>query len=128
MRTVPSISIGVLFHLVLAPAAIAAPFAYVPNSGTGSVSVINTSSDAVIATVPVASFVQGAAVTPDGLRVYISTIAQQKIFVLDALSNTISANISLTSPIPPVDVAISPDGSRAYATTTGVSVIDTASN
>jgi YVTN family beta-propeller protein len=49
-----------------APAARAAPFAYVANYGSNSVSVIDTASNTVTATVPLESNPNGVAVNPAG--------------------------------------------------------------
>jgi DNA-binding beta-propeller fold protein YncE len=61
---------------LMARPAEAAPFAYVANSGFNTVSVINTATNTVVATIPVffntenAAF--GVAVTPDGTRAYVT--------------------------------------------------------
>ena len=70
-----------LFAIVLATGlalaacpAEAAPFAYVANNGypgIGTVSVIDTANNTVVATVPVGLQPQQLAVTPDGTHVYV---------------------------------------------------------
>src|SRR5207253_10160689 len=50
----------------------AAPFAYVPNERSGTVSVIDTASDQVVATVKTGGKPRGIAATPDGRRLYVS--------------------------------------------------------
>ena len=69
-----------LFAIVLATGlafaacpAEATPFAYVANSGDGTVSVIDTATNTVVATVTVANF-GGVAVTPDGTHVYVMAL------------------------------------------------------
>ena len=53
-----------LLVTVAAVAAEAAPFAYVTNSGSNNVSVIDTATNTVVATVPVGENPWGVAVTP----------------------------------------------------------------
>jgi len=105
----------------------AAPFAYVANSDSGTVSVIDTATNppSVVATVtlliggPVA-----VAVTPDGKHVYVTTSAG--VSVIDTATNTVEP---ATIPVAGGGIAIGPDGKHAYVTTiAGVSVIDTATN
>ena len=52
----------------------AAPFAYVPNFDSNNVSVIDTATNAVVATVPVEGSPNGIAVTPDGKPVKVGTV------------------------------------------------------
>ena len=62
-----------LFTLViLVSIAGAAPFAYIPNSGSNTVSVIDTATHKVTATVPVGIEPSGVAISPDGSKVYVS--------------------------------------------------------
>ena len=60
------------------PAA-AAPFAYVTNIGSNNVSVIDTASNTVVATVPVGFNPRGADVTPDGARVYVTNAGDNTV-------------------------------------------------
>src|SRR3989304_4607171 len=68
----------VILYLVLSvyqmpgAAAHAAPFAYVTNAGSGSVSVINTATNKVITTIPVGLTPEQVAVTPNGLFAYVA--------------------------------------------------------
>ncbi|MGH6795069.1 MAG: YncE family protein [Methylocella sp.] len=112
------------------PAA-AAPFAYVTiNSGNpGTVSVINTASNTVVATVPVGGQPIGVAVTPDGKHAYVTNQSNDSVSVIDTASNTVVAAVPVGGL--PSGVAITPDGQHAYVTNTSsgnVSVIATASN
>ena len=60
----------ILTFLMLVGMAGAVPFAYVVNSGDNTVSVIDTATDTVTATVPVGEFPMGVAVSPDESKVY----------------------------------------------------------
>ena len=63
----------VLAAVLGARPAAAAPFAYVANgSNPGTVSVIDTATNTVVATVAVGSNPIGVAVTPDGKHVYVT--------------------------------------------------------
>jgi YVTN family beta-propeller protein len=112
----------------------AAPFAYVANEG-GSVSVIDTATNTVVATVPVGGVPIGVAVTPDGKHAYVANFTDGTVSVIaTATSNTTGTPIPVGNG--PEGVAITPDGKHAYVTNSGtlnvpgttVSVIATASN
>jgi YVTN family beta-propeller protein len=109
---------------LVAPPAKAGPFAYVVGS---NVSVIDTATNEVVATVPVGG--NAVAVTPDGTRAYVSDGS-----VIDTVTNRVVAKAPVVNF--PNGVAVTPDGTRAYYTvgnccfpdTTAVRVIDTAAN
>jgi YVTN family beta-propeller protein len=110
------------------------------NSGSGSVSVIDTATNSVTATIPVGNIVEGPlAVTPDGGRVYVAFMqygsSSFSVLAIDTAINTVIATIPVG--IDPVGVAVTPDGSRVYVANFGpnfpntagsVSVIDAATN
>jgi YVTN family beta-propeller protein len=106
--------------------------AYVPcgTFGTqGTVAVIDTSTNSVITTVTsgLGNFSRGVAVSPDGTRIYVTSIDSNTVGVIDASSNVLVSTISGFSF--PVGVAFSPDGTRAYVSNghaNTLSVIDTA--
>jgi YVTN family beta-propeller protein len=129
-----------------------AQFAYVPNGVDRTVSVINTATNTVTATITLGAgtlFPVGVAVNPSGTRVYVTNACDSdfllgtgcalgdpgSVSVINAGTNTVITNISI--PNEPVGVAVSQDGSRVFVvngcsdcatfTTSGsVSVIDTA--
>jgi YVTN family beta-propeller protein len=106
--------------------------AYVTNL-SGTVSVVNTTTNAVIATIPVGIFPSGVAITPDGSRAYVVNIINS-ISVIDTTTNTVVTTIP--SGQFPSGIAITPDGSRAYVVnqfvdnqgSNTVSVVDTMTN
>jgi len=57
---------------IFATAIQAAPFAYIANSGSNSVSVIDTATNTVVATVGVGSAPIGVAANAAGTRVYVA--------------------------------------------------------
>jgi YVTN family beta-propeller protein len=117
---------------VSARPAAAAPFLYV-TTGNG-VSVIDTASNMVVATIPVDSAV-GVAIPLDGKHAYVA--AANGVAVIDTALNavvaTVPAPVWLTTG--PNAIAVTPDGTRAYVASSPmnvcrdngtVSVIDTA--
>src|SRR5215471_17546506 len=98
--------------------------AYITNSGVlppGTVSVIDTTSNTVAATIPVGSAPTGVAVTPDGSRVYVTNFNDNTVSVIATASNMVTAVITVGDS--PFGVAVSPDGSTVYVTDDNVSVI-----
>ncbi len=101
--------------------------AYVTNQWNGTVSVIDTATNAVIATIPVSGTPIGITINPDKTEAYVTNRAFGTISVIDLLANTVVATIPVESF--PERVAFTPDGHFAYATnglSNSVSVIDTA--
>ena len=98
--------------------------AYVTNGASSSVSVIDTAADAITATIAVGDRPSAVAVTPDGNFLYVMT-GSGVIDVVDTALRTVVASISIGST---GDIAISPDGSRAYVAAGLVYIIDTVTN
>jgi YVTN family beta-propeller protein len=97
--------------------------------GSSTVSVIDTATNIVVATVPVGVDAHGVAITPDGTHAYVTNQFGDNVSVIDTATNTVVATVAVGS-FPDV-VAITPDGTLAYVTNIGsnnVSVIDTATN
>jgi uncharacterized protein (TIGR03118 family) len=104
-------------------------FAYVTNSSSSSVSVIDTATNTVIDTIGVGGRPVAVAITPNGARVYVANSNSNSVSVIDTATNTVITTVGLESF--PQGVAITPNGSHAYVTNTNsnsVSVIDTATN
>ena len=109
--------------LMARPAA-AAPFAYVTNSYDSTVSVIDTATNAVVATVPVGLNPEYLAVTPDGTHVYVANQVSNTVSVIGTATNRVVATIPVGTF--PVYVAVTPDGTKVYVSNEGdntVSVI-----
>ncbi len=75
-----------LLGLVWSGPAVAAPFAYITNSGTNDVSVIDTATNVVTVTVPVGIGPFGVAVNPAGTRVYVGNSSGNDLSIMDALN------------------------------------------
>jgi|SRR3954463_2303619 len=106
---------------------IAQNFAYVTNSGSGTVSVIDTTTDIVTATVGVGSRPFGVAA--NSTRVYVTNSGSNDVSVIDTSNNTVVATIPVG--LRPLGVAVNPQGTRAYVANSGsgsLSIIDASTN
>src|SRR6267143_604410 len=117
--------------LVLFPVGVwaQAPQAYITNLSDNTVSVIDTASNIVTATVPVGNFPNGVAVTPDGAHLYVANVFGNTVSVIDTATNTVTATVKVG--LIPWGVAVTPDGAHVYVANfsdNAVSVIATASN
>jgi YVTN family beta-propeller protein len=87
--------------------------AYITNSDTvGTVSVINTATNSVTATITVRQGPVGVAVSPDGRKVYVANGGSGTVSVIDTATNAVTAEITVG--VEPSGVAVSPDGSKLY--------------
>jgi YVTN family beta-propeller protein len=106
--------------------------AYVTNNQSNNVSVINTSTNTVTATIPVGKVPSGIAFSPDGTRVYVMNTGENTISVIDTATNAVTATIALGGRprLGPELLAITPDGKSLYVTLErgSVLVINTATN
>src|SRR2546430_16291635 len=87
----------------------AAPFAYVPNERSGTVSVIDTASDQVVATIKAGGKPRGIAASPDGRRLYVSDQPSGALLIVDLARREVSGQIPVGKS--PEGVGISRDGS-----------------
>jgi YVTN family beta-propeller protein len=120
--------VGAPIVVGLAPAALAitpnGAFVYVinyvdGNPGTGTVSVIQTSSNTVVATISGFSGPFSIAITPDGTRAYVTNFGSNNfapigttVTAIDLKTNTVIATITLGTQ--PAGLAITPDGRYVY--------------
>ncbi len=80
---------------------------YVLNSEFGTVTVVNTATNAIIAVISVGTSPHGIAISPDGSKVYVSNQFTDNLSVINTATNTVVANVTIgSSP----DIAISPNG------------------
>jgi len=91
--------------------------AYIANANYGNVSVINTVTNVITASITVGTYPQGVAAAPDGSRVYITNGRDGTISVIDAHTNTLVVPDIKTQP-DPFGVCVSPDGNWVYVTST----------
>jgi len=86
------------------------------------VSVIDTATNTVTATVAIGASPYGVAVSPDGSHAFVTDYSEHTVFVINTATNAFAGVINVGGT--PYEVAFSPDGSHAYVTTSnGVSVI-----
>jgi YVTN family beta-propeller protein len=86
----------------------ASPNAYVGNFKDNTVSVIDTATGTVVATLPVATGPHGMTQTPDGRTVYISGEGSSQVSVIDTASNRVVATLEVGKT--PHGLAMTPDG------------------
>src|SRR5204863_241905 len=109
--------------------ALAQPHAYVTNEKSDDLSVIDTATDHVIATVKVGQRPRGVTVAPDGKLAYVSNERSSTVLVVDTAANAVLATIQMGER--PVGIAVLPDGKKIYVAhgrSHDVRVIDTATN
>jgi len=120
--------LGALVLLVAVAATAAGPKAYVGNFNDNTVSVIDTASGAVVATVPVAAGPHGMAATPDGRTVYVSGDGSSTVSVIDASTDKVARTIEVGKT--PHGLALTPDGRTLLVSVYGedrITLVDTAS-
>ena len=83
-----ALSLGLLGVMLVSAPAEAKPFAYVTNIASNTVSVIDTATNTVVATVPVGRLPQGVAITPDGTHAYVTNNFSGTVGVIDTATNT----------------------------------------
>ena len=91
--------------------------AYVANSGSANVSVIDIAKRAVIATIRVGGAPGLARVSPDGKLVVVSNRADNTVSVLDADKLAVRSTVPVCQQ--PQDVVIVPDNSKAFVACPG---------
>ena len=104
---------------------------YVANQYSNSVSVINTTTNTVTATIPVGAGPYGLGTTPDGSMLYVTNNGgnADSVSVINTATNTVVATVIVRSN--PYNANVSADGSKVYVTNefgNAVSVISTATN
>jgi gliding motility-associated-like protein len=111
-------------------------YAYIANSGSDNVSVINTLTHTVAATIPIANQPWATAIAPDGKHAYVVSTNNDRgrsatgtLSVIDATTNTVTATVDLGRNA--LAITVTPDGTKAYVTnrtSNTVSVIDLITN
>lgn len=106
----------------------AGPLAYIATAGN-KLTVIDTSSGTVAATLSVGSLPVGVAVNAAGTYAYVSNQGGNTVSVVDTSSNKVVSTIGVG--LYPLGVAIDPKGARVYVANSGsksISVIDASTN
>ena len=101
----------------------------------GTVSVVDSAAQGVVATVAAGRTPSSVAVSADGTRAYVGNMGDRSVTVVDTTTNTHIATIqnAFSTLLGPGGLAVSPDGSRVYATAAPtsagrVATIDTTTN
>ncbi|VUZ85978.1 hypothetical protein MELA_02372, partial [Candidatus Methylomirabilis lanthanidiphila] len=106
---VPAIICPMILALAGATVANAASLAYVTNSGSNNVSVVDTVTKAIFTTISVGLTPEQVTVTPNGAFAYVANFGSNTVSVIATATNTV-----VGSPIPvgsnPVGIAITPNG------------------
>src|SRR6476469_7242687 len=111
-RRMLSVGWRVCLAALFAASVEAQPVAYVTNSASGSVSVIDTHTNVVVRTIAVGNRPISPILSADGSRLYITNSESDTVSVIDTAANAVIATIAVGSF--PQGLAIAPDGSRAY--------------
>jgi gliding motility-associated-like protein len=105
-------------------------YAYIANSQSNTVSVIDTATNEVVATINSGSGPVGVSASPNGKFVYVTNVGSNTVSVISTASNAVMTTISVGTS--PYGISVSPDGSRVYVTNNNrngtLSVIDAATN
>jgi YVTN family beta-propeller protein len=110
--------------------------AYITNSGSNNISVIDTTKDTVIATINGISIFSGSlptgvAASPDGTKIYVgnysSAAGPTSVSIINTTTNSLASVVDLGNGGYPFGVAVKPDGTKVYVTTSNgnLAVIDT---
>lgn len=96
--------------VVHAQSELSAEYAYVPNEKSNTVSVINTTTNTVISTVPVGNNPCGVAVNSDGTKVYVTNFGNdsslgRRVFVIDTATDEVT-NMLVGEGIKPSGIAV----------------------
>lgn len=105
--------------------------AYVANYGSNSVSVLSTSTNAVVATVPVGAAPVGIVVDQATGRVYVTNSGASSLSVIDAATNAVVATVPLPGCAGPALPSLDPATGLVYVPCDGsgsVAVVDPATN
>ncbi len=103
--------------------------AYVANENNNTVSVIDTATNTITATIPVGSIPIALVLTPDSASLYVANGGSNTVSVIDTATNTVVATVPVGNT--PFATAMSPDGAFVYVANlrgNSVSVIATATN
>jgi YVTN family beta-propeller protein len=115
----------VIADALCAASSAGSPFAYIPNAGDNTVSVIDCANDHIVATVPVGPGPRGVAISPHGDLVYVvgaydngipgpSEPTARELSVIDGAAGTVVHRLSFE--FPAAGVATSVDGKQLYVT------------
>ena len=88
---------------------------YVTNMVSGTVSVINATTRAVIKTIPVGTEPFGCALSPDGKKLYVANQSSDDVSLINTATDVVTKTIRPVGP-KPHGIAVSADGTKVYVT------------
>ena len=109
--TISSLRAAACALLLAAGLSHAAPFAYITKAD-GTVRIIDTATQDIVATLNPGGRPEGVAINPEGARAYIANAVTNELHVVDAAARQIVANIAVAPG--PSAVVLNPSGSRVY--------------
>lgn len=127
-RCVPLAAVGAMALVATGSVAAAGPKAYVGNFKDSTVSVIDTATGQVVATVPVVAGPHGMAVSADGKLVYVTGEGSSGMSVIDTATDSVAQTVEVGPT--PHGVALLPDGKTILVGVYGadrVAFVDTTS-
>ena len=109
-----SVSLAVLATIIVigATGAEAQTKAYIASTTANTVTVIDTNTETILATIPVGAGPTRVAVARDGSRAYVSNKDSDSVSVVDTNSDTIAATIGVGDN--PSTLAVTPNGKHVY--------------
>lgn len=111
--------LGVLVALFLSiwtAVAAAAPFVYISNSGSGTISVVDTATNAVTGTIPLPAGAApwAVATNPANNSLYVTNFANGALYVIDLAAGSLVTTVPIG--MQPIGVAVNAAGTRVYVT------------
>lgn len=103
-------------------------FAYIANTSSNNISVINTSSNKEIATIPFA-YPSGVAINPNNNNLYAISAFSTQISIINPGTNTVVQKVDIG--VYPFGIVMSPDGKRVYTVNKNadnIKVLNTSTN
>ena len=103
--------------------------AYVTNVGSGSVSVIETATNSVLATVGVGPSPHGIAISPDGARAYVASHTGTGVSVIQTATNTVQTTVPVGRTTNGMAIVVLPntppvaDASGPYSGSEGAAIL-----
>src|SRR5687768_636195 len=84
------------------------PVAYVPNEGSGTISIVDTTTDTVTGEIRTGGKPRGLALSRDGRFIYVSDGPSNSLRIVDVAQRAVVASVALGKS--PEGVSVSPDG------------------
>ena len=108
------VCIFVVLSIAVSTANAKTSYAYVANNSGNSVSVVNLTTNAVVATIPVGSFPYGVAVNQAGTLAYVTNAGANTVSIISTATKAVTGTLTLTGLSGPMDIALTPNGKTAY--------------